>query len=624
MIKGLLAGLLSGGVVSVAVLGAVSLMSAPPVPHEVATASAVPGMSPTGAEPAAETETAAESATPATGETAATGTVPESPAVSEPQPSAPTEPAQTAEAARAAPDAAVIAPPAGSEFDKPAVDAPAPAPASDAAVSIAPAPAATAPEAREPTPPSIGGDTAPQPDQSDASVLAKAPDAEAAPAAPTGLDLPTEPKSVPVPEASTAPDAAPVPPLATLAPEPAPQAAPEPAPGAIPAPALTPDQPQLEATQPDEGAALEPAPDEPTDESLPGDPLPEEMMPDEGASGGFGAGSTAVGKRVLPPVLKGGEKPSDAAPSNLPPVISPDAPEPPKGVTAAPKPGFQRPVPGVRVNRLPTIQSAPAGEGPEAFDSVEPAPPSAPDAPGMIEAPVSPRAADVAELPLHRYAARLDNPANLPVLGVIVIELGNAGGGANMADLMALPVPVTLAINPMRKDGLEVAARARAHGFEVAMLADGLPKEGTASDVEVSYQSISAGMPEAVAVMTSPENTLMTRRPVAQQMVAILKDEGLGLVSYARGLSPAREIARSQGLPQAEVSRVVDEPRGDAAEVLRTLEAEAFQAQQKGGAVVVLRSYPDSIAALKQFIAKAEAEKSGLGVKVGPVTAFLK
>lgn len=600
MIKGILGGLLSGGVVSAAILGAVSLMSAPPAPRSVATAQeeplpptapasdALPGM-PGEDDMAPTAEDAAPEANPAV-------------------PVAGQEPAPATASADAAqdtvPEAAVISPPAGSGFDKPAEDAPVAAPAPDSGVVPAPPPTATGPDVAEPVPPAGAADTAPMPSPTPGvASLADAPDAEAAPAAPAGMDQPASMETVPVPAApdstsETAPVAPAEPPAASSVPP--------------------------ESTQPAMPANTQPAPadDAQPDAALLDEPevgpLPDESTPGEAGDGAGGMGTPPAGaKRVLPPVLKLTDKPAPeaAAPSDQPPAISFEAPAGPQGVTQPPKPGFARTVPGVRMNRLPTIGTKPEpanGDG-----SVAP-PDEAPTAPDVSAAPGQP------ETRMHRNAAFFENPEKLPVLAVIVIDIGEMRGGVDLAQVLDLPMPVTVAINPQRKDTLEAAARCRARGFEVAMLADALPQSGTAEDIEVAYQAISAGMPEAVAVMTSPENSLLSRRPVAQQMVAILKDEGLGLVSYARGLNPARELARGQGLAQVEVNRVVDEPRGDVATVLRALENEAFAAQQKGGGVVVVRSYPDSIAALTQFMAKSEAPKSGAEVKVGPVTAVLK
>ncbi len=619
MIKGLLGGVLSGGLVSAALLGAVSLMSAPPAPRSAGAAPiAAPAEAP---QPEAIPAVPGAADMAPTVEDAGTSTAAPATADATPAPDQPavTQPAGTSAPAESAPVAEAITPPAGSEFDKPAVDAPAVAPAADAQVATAPAPSVAVPDAAEPAAPAPASASAPQPSQSQAAeVLATAPDAEAAPVPPATIEAP-----------------------AAVEPAPAPVAVP-PAADRVPAPPFTADTPAAPAA-PAEEALPDPAQDAPVtdevlEESLPDDPaggipMPEETPPPAGATTTPATVPTAVGKRVLPPVRKAGA--SEAAPdtgqaqtespSDLPPVISPEAPLAPKGVTTAPKPGFDRAVPGVRVLRLPSSESGtPAAEAAPAAPAAEAAPLPATPNPATPNPATAGTEVDRPETPMDRNAAVFDNPQKLPVLAVIVIDVGDRRGGADLAQLLSLPSPVTVAFNPMRKDTLEAAARSRARGFEVAILADGLPKEGTASDVEVAYQSISAAMPEAVAVMTSPESTLLARRPVAQQMVAILKDEGLGLVTYARGLSPARELARGQGLPQAEVTRVADEPRGDVATILRALESEAFQAQQKGFGVVVLRSYPDSMTALSQFMAKAKAPESGLGVKVGPVTALFR
>jgi hypothetical protein len=664
LFKGIVGGLVSGGIISAVILGGVSLMSAPPAPRSLAGAAEGPARpsSPGAETPAtvpaqADVATTVEDALPSqiaadavsnqpvgaggTTPAATDGSTPEGTArATAPEPAQQVatgaltggaEPAPTG----SAPEAAAISPPAGSEFDKPAVDAPVVVPEPEAEVTPAPLPTGATPDGTAPASSAGETETAPMPSPSeDTGVLARLPGQDAAPAAPGTMDQPALPRAGSGSGViASAPDAAPTAPqIAEPLAEPAAEPTAEPALQPTPEVPPTPEPGTADPGSADSGAAgAEPSaeiqpddmlPDEPDAEGMPGDVMPE---PAPGESGGA-ATLPAGAKRVLPPARAQTDAPDTAGSANseadaatdMPPVVSSDAPGAPVGAQPVPKPGFAKTVPGVRVNRLPMIGGSPESTDGASFDSPAEGAQVAPEVSPAVEGDAR------TDTRLHRNAAFFENVDKLPVLAVIVIDVGAQRGGADLSQILGLPSPVTVAINPMRKDTLEAAARARARGFEIAMLADGLPKDGTAQDVEVAFQSIGAAMPEAVAVMTSPENGLLARRPIAQQMVAILKDEGLGLVSYARGLNPARELARAQGLPQAEVSRVVDEPRGDAAVVLRALEAEAFQAQQKGGGVAVIRSYPDSIAALEQFMAKAAAPKSGIGVKVGPVTAVIR
>jgi polysaccharide deacetylase 2 family uncharacterized protein YibQ len=293
-------------------------------------------------------------------------------------------------------------------------------------------------------------------------------------------------------------------------------------------------------------------------------------------------------------------------PDDLPPMIVADAPEPPIGVADAPQPGF-KPVPGVKVNRLPTIGSPPpaaepAAEADAGAETATELPQLAPDG-GATTA-------------IARYGAEFANPDNLPLLAVLIIDKGEAAGGLDSETLATIAFPVTIAIDPTQPDAATRAAAYRAAGFEVAILAQSLPPRATASDLEVMYQAYREVLPEAALFMGTQNAPFQKNRQAADHLVAMLKPDGMGLVTFGRGLNPSVGLANEAGLPHAEIYRSIDAEGERSEAIRRALDRAAFEATQNGQAVVLAQSLPETITAL--FGWAAEGAK---GVAVAPVSA---
>jgi len=413
--------------------------------------------------------------------------------------------------------------------------------------------------------------------------------ADAPATVPGAEDQPAAPETAALPE--PAPEAAPA--LAETMPE-APSAATEPetmnAPeGGAPAPAT----PAAESPASIAAAAPSPSPAAAAEETPPAAvPAPEPLPATP-------EGETA---ETAPAEPSG----SEAPPQSEPPQIVFDAPEPPQGIANAPKPGFAKTVPGVKVNRLPTV-----GETAQAAPSDDAASPEAAPETGTAAVPA-------AEMPLKLFAAKFANAGDLPLLGVVVIDAGPDAAGGAVEDILALPQPVTVALDPLAPDAADRAARYRAAGFEVAILLDSLPDAGEPADVEVAWQTMHQTMPEAVLAMASPSSAFQSRRAAAQQVVSILGAEGLALATYTRGLNPAREAAVTAGVPQTEIARVPDQDKAAGAALVRMLDRAAFDAGQKGRTVIALHNRPETLTALAEFL-----QKGAGGAVIAPLTAVI-
>ncbi len=449
-----------------------------------------------------------------------------------------------------------------------------------------PAPTDAAPE----TPEASSEPLAPQ--------AAEMPPAEPAPAEPTPVDTETVPQATEPatddagnePAAMTLPPAlaeAPVAPSGALAPPsgesalspPPPEAAPS-APGVEmgPADAELPPPPPL---TPEEEALLLPPETE-----LP--PAPAEIGPEAVDPAEIGL------LPVEPP--ESGTTPADAAEPatpETPPQLPGDGP------ALAPEGGI-RPDPMLppASGRLPRIGDAPA--------------PAAEPVPG-VDLPTVPEDAPA----LIRYARAFDNPAGKPVFAILLIDTG--GPTLDRERLAALDFPVTFVIDPQAPDATAAEAIYRAAGQEVVTLATGIPKGASASDLEQTFQANGVSLPQSVAVLDPGTEGFQDNRPLAGQVVPLIKAQGRGLVTWDRGLNAADQVARRDGVPAARIFRRLD-GEGEATPVIRRyLDRAAFKAVQEGRVTVIGETRPETIAALLEWTVEGRAAQ----VALAPLTAVL-
>jgi polysaccharide deacetylase 2 family uncharacterized protein YibQ len=216
-----------------------------------------------------------------------------------------------------------------------------------------------------------------------------------------------------------------------------------------------------------------------------------------------------------------------------------------------------------------------------------------------------------------QFAAAFENPEAKPTLAIVLIDDGRAE--LDRAGLAALPFPVTFALDPLDPASAERAAIYRGAGKEVIMLVTGIAEGAMASDVEVAFQSMEQGLPEAVAVMDLPEPSFQNRRPLAATVVPILKEQGRGLLTWDAGLNAADQVARREDLAAAVIFRDLGSAGADAAAVRRLLDRAVFKAGQEGRASVVGKADPATVAALLEWTVEGKSAT----VALAPVTAVL-
>jgi polysaccharide deacetylase 2 family uncharacterized protein YibQ len=307
---------------------------------------------------------------------------------------------------------------------------------------------------------------------------------------------------------------------------------------------------------------------------------------------------------------------------------APDLPE--TAVPEAASPGTVAPVPdlsGPGDTAPATARTDPgAGAADQGTDtgprhSVEiaapPADPVTPTEPAPAElAPADP-APIVDSRPLARFAVPFDNPEGKPLFAIVLADDG--GTGIDRAALAALPLPVTIALDPGAPGAAQFAVVYRNAGKEVAMLATGIPEGVKPADLEAILAAHAAVLPEAVAVVDLPDGGFQTDLARAAALMPLLKAQGRGLVTFDRGLNVGDQVARREAVPAALIFRQIDAEEESVPVMRRYLDRAVFKAAQDGHAVVFGAASPEVITALLEWSVEGRAGS----VALAPLTALL-
>jgi hypothetical protein len=148
---------------------------------------------------------------------------------------------------------------------------------------------------------------------------------------------------------------------------------------------------------------------------------------------------------------------------------------------------------------------------------------------------------------LEAFAAPFDAAETRPLIAVILID--EPDDRLDIETLTRFSFPVAFAIDPSRPDAAERAAIYRAAGFEVLMLASVIPEGATASDTEVALSVARDRVPEAIALMDTPDSRVQSDRVVLEAAVGAAAGEGQGFVAFPRGLNTAEQMAERADVP---------------------------------------------------------------------------
>ena len=180
--------------------------------------------------------------------------------------------------------------------------------------------------------------------------------------------------------------------------------------------------------------------------------------------------------------------------------------------------------------------------------------------------------------------------------------------------LQSLTVPVSIVIDPTRMDAEAQLARYRAAGIEAVI-------EARFADL-AAFEAALDRLPQTVALLDSADGTLRGDISLQGQVLARMVETGHGLIAGAFGLGGLEQAAARDGVPAARLYRVLDDEGQSAPVMLRLLDRAALEAQQTGSAIVLGRSYPETLAALLSWGAGQAAVNASYAV--APVSAILQ
>ncbi len=215
---------------------------------------------------------------------------------------------------------------------------------------------------------------------------------------------------------------------------------------------------------------------------------------------------------------------------------------------------------------------------------------------------------------LERFATDFENPDNLPVISIVLLD----DGAADVAGLADLGFAPTIAVDALAQGARSRADAYRAAGFEVAMQIS-LPEGAQPSDVEITFQSAFDIVPEAAMLFSDGTGVVQNNRSVTAQVMEILAAEGRGFVTVQRGLGGAARTAQDEGIPSAVIQRDLDAGGEDARAITRGLDQAAVRARQTGGVVLLARMKPETFAALRDWAAGNDQDT----LLIAPASAVL-
>lgn len=445
-----------------------------------------------------------------------------------------------------------------------------------------------------------------------ASVVIAPPAPQPAPMEQTAPDAPETAPSAP-PENVSAPSADPIPDAVEqpMARDSAPQAVETPQPEAVPpsSPESTPEEPAEAQPSPPEPEA---APDLP-ESTTPQPSVPLADMPDPDSS--------AALAELAPPTLPG-------------PVLR----NTPTGLPGTPQPPRDRPLPQSPAPPAPSMEQDPE-PAPTATPEQDPDPeqnapelaePDAPRLPGTRvtglpgQTATTPQPASDA-LPEPETSTALERNSSFtgPLTGapLMAVVLNDPGLPTPLRrSLAALELPVTIALNPMDPSAEQAAEIYREAGKEVLILATGLPSGARATDLDVTFGAWFDTLPQAVGVLDLPRGGFARNTSLTAGVLPLIARDGHGLLSFSGGLSRVSSAAAREGVPHAEVFRVLDDEDQSPFTIRRYLDRAVFQASQIGEVIVFGDATNDAtMEALELWRSAGRADQ----VAVVPVSAIL-
>ncbi|MDO6590647.1 hypothetical protein DS901_05690 [Loktanella sp. D2R18] len=223
---------------------------------------------------------------------------------------------------------------------------------------------------------------------------------------------------------------------------------------------------------------------------------------------------------------------------------------------------------------------------------------------------------DLAETALQRFGTAFENPNEVPLLSVLLID---SGANADMATQIAeLGLPVTVVLHALDPQAHDRAMAYQSAGVEVAVQVS-LPAGAVPTDIEVAFEAVFGLIPEAAILFADESSVLRNNRAATAQVMQVLAADGRGLITAQRGLNTAQQAATEAGVPAAAIMRELDGAGEDEAAIKRRLDQAALRARQTGNAVLLGRVQDTTLAALADWSGGVNQQQLALA----PVSAVL-
>ncbi len=217
---------------------------------------------------------------------------------------------------------------------------------------------------------------------------------------------------------------------------------------------------------------------------------------------------------------------------------------------------------------------------------------------------------------LERNAAKFENGTEIPPVAIMLIHEGSLIDG--IEKLARLPFPVTIILDGTLDSARSQMLAYRTAGSEVALSVQ-FPDGAQAADVEVLLQTALRNVPDAVAFVDTGETGFQDSRDVINQTVAVLAENGHGLVFEPKGLNSALRVAESAGIEASTIYRDLDSDGQSARVIGRFIDQAGFRARQENGVILLGRMRDETIDALVEWGA---AERTST-VVMSPLSAVL-
>lgn len=213
-------------------------------------------------------------------------------------------------------------------------------------------------------------------------------------------------------------------------------------------------------------------------------------------------------------------------------------------------------------------------------------------------------------------------PADRPLLGVVLLDIGDQGLAVDK--LKKLNVPITIAI---RVDDPDASARALAYyaaGFEVIAMAPKAPdaalnKAANAVQVQDALDVAFTIVPNAIGLMDNANAALQKNNRTAKAIVKAFVDTGHGLISNTKGINSLDREARASAVRTAKVTRTLDGNGEGKAAMVRYLDRVSLDAGRDGAVIVLGTTAKDTVATIAVWLLSSK----GQSVELAPASAVL-